>query len=580
MDVAREKNIVHPTLFNLLPPPAHTQPAPVLELGPQPSGFADLLRSDRQPPPSRQEQRSDPPLTDTTPSNHSPAEPNRPNSNADREPKHSERTDDLPRQTPSDSPEKQAAEVKGEKKSSDGKAEAPHKTKEKKEAKQSEAHAQTGANVTTVVSNDLPQAAKESSVPNTEKVKEQVDSTATVTDGKAEVKPDIATPGPVLAAAVNAVSKPAVLHVAKDGEPVAKVGEEAVVAPAAADALVSGAKAIPAIKVAAGEVAVNGAKKGKGERANAAPPDGNAGKIHTKDAKAELVKPAIAEPASKPTEASAVIPSAPNAVPAQQKTESTELVAQAVAVSEKTPEKLVEKEKHEAKVELGAVSAKQAASPETLATLEPVVPVLPTVDTLSKASSAKSLEAAEHREISGSNSVGTAPRTHQALLKGTADRPSTTSGSAAHQIDPARFLQRVARAFQVASQHEGEVRLRLHPPELGAIKVEIQVRDGTLIARVQTETADARTAILDNLPALRERLADQGIQIEKFDVDLFDPSGGQPQQSGEELAREQIAKNIGSRTNSRTDLNRRAEAAEAAPTATRVINNQSINVIV
>jgi len=91
----------------------------------------------------------------------------------------------------------------------------------------------------------------------------------------------------------------------------------------------------------------------------------------------------------------------------------------------------------------------------------------------------------------------------------------------APQVDSVRLLNRVARAFALAQDGSGEVTLRLSPPELGALRLEVKILDGTLVARLETETSSARTALIENLPALRERLAEQGIRIERFDVDLM-----------------------------------------------------------
>lgn len=85
-----------------------------------------------------------------------------------------------------------------------------------------------------------------------------------------------------------------------------------------------------------------------------------------------------------------------------------------------------------------------------------------------------------------------------------------------------RFVQRVANAFQAASQHEGEIRLRLSPPELGQLKLEISIKQGVLTARMEADTPEARQVLLENLPQLRERLAEQSIRVEKFDVDVRD----------------------------------------------------------
>jgi len=43
-----------------------------------------------------------------------------------------------------------------------------------------------------------------------------------------------------------------------------------------------------------------------------------------------------------------------------------------------------------------------------------------------------------------------------------------------------------------------------------------------MLARVEAETPAARTLLLDNLGVLRERLAQQDIRIEQFDIDLLD----------------------------------------------------------
>lgn len=101
-----------------------------------------------------------------------------------------------------------------------------------------------------------------------------------------------------------------------------------------------------------------------------------------------------------------------------------------------------------------------------------------------------------------------------------ADRPSRAALTEAQQ---ARLVQRVAKAFDVA-QNRGEttIRLRLSPPQLGSLRLEVQMESGALTARLEVETHAAREALVDNLHALRQRLAEQNIRIENFDVDLTD----------------------------------------------------------
>ncbi len=112
-----------------------------------------------------------------------------------------------------------------------------------------------------------------------------------------------------------------------------------------------------------------------------------------------------------------------------------------------------------------------------------------------------------------------------ASQQGSADE----SGS---ELSSVRFVQRVERAFAAMNNGGGTVRLKLSPPELGSLRMEISVNKGVMKARLEAETKEAKNLLLENLPALRDRLAQQNIKIQKFDVDLRDPSsGGTPQQT-------------------------------------------------
>jgi len=95
---------------------------------------------------------------------------------------------------------------------------------------------------------------------------------------------------------------------------------------------------------------------------------------------------------------------------------------------------------------------------------------------------------------------------------GSAQQPHQESESG--QVDQARFVQRVARAFRAIGQRSGSLRLRLSPPQLGSLRLEITVRDGAMTARVEAETPTARNLLLDNLPAQPSGDADRDAQPE------------------------------------------------------------------
>jgi flagellar hook-length control protein FliK len=124
-----------------------------------------------------------------------------------------------------------------------------------------------------------------------------------------------------------------------------------------------------------------------------------------------------------------------------------------------------------------------------------------------------------------------------------AGRPGGAEGAeraqGTEQADRVRFVQRVARAFESAAERGGTVRLRLHPPELGSLRLELTVRNGRMNARLEAETEAARNLIVENLSALRQRLADHQIRVERFDVDWGGrPSSNLPQQSQDGTGRQ------------------------------------------
>src|SRR5262249_37776493 len=67
-----------------------------------------------------------------------------------------------------------------------------------------------------------------------------------------------------------------------------------------------------------------------------------------------------------------------------------------------------------------------------------------------------------------------------------------TGPSGLSDAERTRFVQRVSRAMQSAGESEGTLRLRLSPPELGSVRLEVSVKDGVMSARLETETPAAK----------------------------------------------------------------------------------------
>jgi flagellar hook-length control protein FliK len=180
-----------------------------------------------------------------------------------------------------------------------------------------------------------------------------------------------------------------------------------------------------------------------------------------------------------------------------------------------------------------ASAAPKAATPEAPVSTATAIPTVAAVDVRAAAA--------------GQTAQGSAPAagngraaTPLAASAGTAAKsPATVKGSEqahaagdATAVDRARFVQRVVGAFRAVGDRGGTLRLKLSPPELGSLRIEITVRQGVMTARCEADNPTTRNLLLDNLPMLRERLAQQDIKVQQFQVDVSDrQSGGLPDQT-------------------------------------------------
>lgn len=213
-----------------------------------------------------------------------------------------------------------------------------------------------------------------------------------------------------------------------------------------------------------------------------------------------------------------------------------------------------------------AEASGEATSPETAPTRE-------------NSNSQPNTQTAHATSNSGGSETAAAPtsRLPQHLVGRGTER--TAASPALNEADQSRFVQRVARAFQAAQNRDGEIRLRLSPPELGSLRLEVKVQGGALTARIEAETTAARQLLLDNLPVLRERLAEQGVRVEQFDVDLTDRQpGGLPDGPANEQHRD--AQTGASLTRTQSRESEVTENTNDQPTTRRKQHDGRLNVVV
>jgi hypothetical protein len=96
-------------------------------------------------------------------------------------------------------------------------------------------------------------------------------------------------------------------------------------------------------------------------------------------------------------------------------------------------------------------------------------------------------------------------------------------------------IERVAAEISTHTrQGQQEVTMRLEPPELGSLKIELVLDGDRLQARVTAEVADTRNLIQTHLPELREALQAHKLDLVNVQVDLGGwggPNGGLAQDS-------------------------------------------------
>ncbi len=101
---------------------------------------------------------------------------------------------------------------------------------------------------------------------------------------------------------------------------------------------------------------------------------------------------------------------------------------------------------------------------------------------------------------------------------------TTTDTAAQDSVDR---VVRVLRAHVGA--RDSQVRIQLDPPELGRVRVDIRMRNDTLFLHVETETTAGRDLLNSRLGQLREALQQQGILVERANVQMRDAVQDTPQ---------------------------------------------------
>lgn len=98
--------------------------------------------------------------------------------------------------------------------------------------------------------------------------------------------------------------------------------------------------------------------------------------------------------------------------------------------------------------------------------------------------------------------------------------PGATTKQGARPI-PLYVVNQVARQISL-SLHRGEnnIRLQLKPPQLGAIQIDMHMKDSVLKIGMTTENNSVKEFLVSSIQELRDSLVQQGVKLEKLDVQV------------------------------------------------------------
>ena len=93
---------------------------------------------------------------------------------------------------------------------------------------------------------------------------------------------------------------------------------------------------------------------------------------------------------------------------------------------------------------------------------------------------------------------------------------------------PAYVMDQVGRQISRSIlRGERVIRLQLRPPELGVLKIEMDIKDNILKLWMITENSSVKELLLSNAHELREALVGQGVKLDRLDIQInynFDQS--------------------------------------------------------
>lgn len=122
---------------------------------------------------------------------------------------------------------------------------------------------------------------------------------------------------------------------------------------------------------------------------------------------------------------------------------------------------------------------------------------------------------------------------------------------------PATPFERMIRSLKLQmGDRVSTARMRLHPPELGEMRVDVQLRGGAIELDVRTMDENARSIVAARAHELRAALKQTGMAVRRLDILVDDSLAGQILQNRRQAANQKLSRKEEQESPGRSELRR------------------------
>ncbi|MCA9015651.1 MAG: flagellar hook-length control protein FliK, partial [Planctomycetaceae bacterium] len=83
-----------------------------------------------------------------------------------------------------------------------------------------------------------------------------------------------------------------------------------------------------------------------------------------------------------------------------------------------------------------------------------------------------------------------------------------------------QLVERVVEAVRQSQSTGQQLKIRLSPPELGTLQIEVSLKNGEYSAKLEVQNRHAQKVINDNIAQLKEALSKTGVSLDRIDVHI------------------------------------------------------------